>query len=219
MAIHRSSGSWISCNGKASATSTAKLSSGRPRPFLCASAPPLTRVTSRFFWRAAKFGELPAQEWPPREPPHLLVVPIPASPASIATLASTAELLLRNPRTSLPLSTLARVEATGAKVPVSGDGILLYLKSATYEAGETVLAGWIPLHAEADEESAVSVLLRFVMHGPTMTELTCLTLAVDVTKCRRVCSSKSNRLASSAFSQASSSFLSICSLANLVPDI
>lgn len=39
------------------------------------------------------------------------------------------------------------------------DGLLMYLRSATYESGETVLAGWVPLMpVESEHAGEVGVL-------------------------------------------------------------
>lgn len=40
-------------------------------------------------------------------------------------------------------------------ISAPADGLLMYLKSATYESGDTVLAGWIPLETEEDQDSGV----------------------------------------------------------------
>ncbi|KAH9807863.1 hypothetical protein DFH28DRAFT_1088585 [Melampsora americana] len=92
----------------------------------------------RFYWRDTKLQELEVQSL--SSPNHLLVVPTGA-------LDLTSALLANNKAT-----TMVTIWSAIDDSIEEADGLLLYIKSATYESGETVLAGWVPLLPDNSEQ-------------------------------------------------------------------
>ncbi|KAG0144817.1 hypothetical protein CROQUDRAFT_46745 [Cronartium quercuum f. sp. fusiforme G11] len=115
----------------------------------------------RFYWRDIKFQELPLQSLP--SPSQLVIVPVPyfATCSKANTYSLTSSLIAS--RTASATVTLwspsAQPACQSLEICDEADGILLYLKSATYESGETVLAGWVPLlPSESEQAGEVGVL-------------------------------------------------------------
>ncbi|KAA1108754.1 hypothetical protein PGT21_024104 [Puccinia graminis f. sp. tritici] len=101
----------------------------------------------RFWWRDAKLSELNPQSWP--TPSTLLCTSIPAlSDFSKTRVAEIAEKMSSCSAATREIS-IRPNNGTSSKalhsINYESDGLLFYLKSATYESGESVLAGWVPL--------------------------------------------------------------------------
>jgi hypothetical protein len=116
----------------------------------CSGDRELTFSICRFFWRDSKLAELPRQLLP--FPAHsredidvvedtnrLVVLPVPylAPPLSLPIILQQVI-----PTT---LQEIVNVPVGGdASVEMEPDGLLLYLKSASYESGDSCLAAWLP---------------------------------------------------------------------------
>lgn len=128
----------------------------------------------RFWWRDAKLSELTPQLVP--DSTTLLCVPIPASsPFSKAQVYKTTAQMMSSSSVVQEISVLPNSSGNTSflhQVTYQAEGLLFYLKSATYECGESVLAGWIPLHElhEAPGESGISRLNWLCDSGDKMDE-------------------------------------------------
>lgn len=106
----------------------------------------------RFWWRDAKMSELTPQPLPSST--TLLCSSIGAwNTFSKAQVCEIADKMCTT--SSATTQVIARSENnTSSQAPLSinyeCDGLLFYLKSATYESGESVLAGWVPLQASQE---------------------------------------------------------------------
>ncbi|KAI7958916.1 hypothetical protein MJO28_002707 [Puccinia striiformis f. sp. tritici] len=109
----------------------------------------------RFWWRDAKLSELPPQIWPNAN--TLLCATIPAlsnfSKNKVAKIAGEMSLCSKITHQIVIRSNNAADPKCPYRAIYDCDGLLFYLKSATYESGESVLAGWVPL-----ENSGISSL-------------------------------------------------------------
>ncbi|EGG12117.1 uncharacterized protein MELLADRAFT_89372 [Melampsora larici-populina 98AG31] len=113
----------------------------------------------RFYWRDTRLQELEIQSL--SSPNRLLVVPVPyvATCSKTGTLDLTSALLANNKETTT-VTVWSSIDDSLKKVeiPHEADGLLLCIKSATYESGDTVLAGWVPLLPnESEQENEVGV--------------------------------------------------------------
>jgi len=112
----------------------------------------------RFWWRDAKLSELAPQSRPSST--TLVCASIPArAHFSKAQVWDTAEKM----STSSSLATVQLItrsdsdntysDAQLLNISYESDGLLFYLKEATYQSGESVLAGWVPLLPPQDQNS------------------------------------------------------------------
>ena len=102
----------------------------------------------RFWWRDAKLSELVPQSWPTSA--TLLCTSIPALSDFSKTQVAEIAAKMSTCSTATREMTVRPNDGTHSKslhsINYEHDGLLFYLKSATYESGESVLAGWVPLH-------------------------------------------------------------------------
>jgi snurportin-1 len=110
----------------------------------------------RFYFLSSRLSELGLQSYDPATPPEihsLLVLPLPSysnltssllstTIIPFLTVASKIPVTVLMPSPSLPLSAIPI--ATAIEIDFDPEGLLLYLKSARYESGETTLVAWLP---------------------------------------------------------------------------
>ncbi|KNZ47157.1 hypothetical protein VP01_663g9 [Puccinia sorghi] len=122
----------------------------------------------RFWWRDAKLSELAPQPRP--NSTTLVCASIPArAHFSKAQVWDTAEKM----STSSSIASIQVITQSGRdniytdaqslNISYQCDGLLFYLKEATYQSGESLLAGWVPLLPPQDQNSnlhGISHLVR-----------------------------------------------------------
>ncbi|MBW0466516.1 hypothetical protein O181_006231, partial [Austropuccinia psidii MF-1] len=113
----------------------------------------------RFWWRDSKISELGPQNMPTSA--NLLIMLIPVLPGfSNATVATVTCHMMAHPSATQMFPVLSGTSDGSSMlhtIKFQHDGLLFYLQSATYESGETTLAGWVPLQVPAAEATTSGI--------------------------------------------------------------